>query len=64
MHVDRSLWGHPVNGLIYDEAVRVEQAEHLLVSYPCVYDAGRRRITSIDARGRQPYRQFQGWSVR
>jgi hypothetical protein len=48
-----------VDVLIYDDAVRVEQAEHLLVSYPCVYDTGRRRITSIDARGRQQYRQFQ-----
>jgi transposase len=59
MHVDRSLWGQPVDVLIDDDAVRVEQAEHLLVSYPCVYDTGRRRITSIDARGRQQYHQFQ-----
>jgi transposase len=59
VYVDQSLWGRPVDVLIYDDAVRVEQAEHLLVSYPCVYDTGRRRITSIDARGRQQYHQFQ-----
>jgi hypothetical protein len=45
--------------LIYDEAVRIEQAEHLLVSYPCIYDTVQRRITSIDAQGRQHYRRFQ-----
>jgi hypothetical protein len=27
-----------VEVLIYDEAMRVEQAEHLLVAYPWVYD--------------------------
>jgi len=48
----QGLWGQPVDVLIYDDAVRVEQAEHLLVSYLCVYDTGRRRITSIDAQGR------------
>jgi transposase len=59
VYVDQSLWGRPVDILIYDDAVRVEQAENLLVSYPCVYDTVRRRITSIDARGRQQYHQFQ-----
>jgi transposase InsO family protein len=59
LYVDQGLWGQPVDVLIYDDAVRVEQADRLLVSYPCVYDAGRRRITSIDARGRQPYHQLQ-----
>jgi hypothetical protein len=48
-----------VDVLIYDDAVRVEQADRLLVSYPCVYATGRRRITSIDARGRQHYHQLQ-----
>jgi hypothetical protein len=48
-----------VDVLIDDDAVRVEQADRLLVSYPCVDDTGQRRITSIDARGRQQYRQFQ-----
>jgi hypothetical protein len=52
-------WGQPVDVLIDDDAVRVEQADRLLVSYPCVDDTGQRRITSIDARGRQQYRQFQ-----
>ncbi len=59
LYVDRDLWGQAIEVLIYDEAVRIEQAEHLLVSYPCVYDTVQRRITSIDAQGRQPYRQFQ-----
>jgi hypothetical protein len=59
LYVDQGLWGQPVDVLIYDDAVRVEQANRLLVSYPCVYDTGQRRITSIDARGRQQYRQFQ-----
>jgi transposase len=59
MYVDQSLWGQPVDVLIYDDAVRVEQTGHLLVSYPCVYDTVRRRITSIDARGRQQYHRFQ-----
>jgi hypothetical protein len=52
-------WGQPVDVLIDDDAVRIEQADRLLVSSPCVYDTGPRRITSIDARGRQPYQQFQ-----
>jgi hypothetical protein len=45
--------------LIYDEVMRIEQAEHLLVSYPCVYDTRQRRITAVDGTGRQPYRQAQ-----
>jgi hypothetical protein len=59
LYVDRVLWGQTVEVLIYDETVRIEQAEHLLVSYPCVYDTVQRRITTIDAQGRQQYRQFQ-----
>jgi transposase len=57
LYIDRGLWGQTVEVLIYDEALRIEQAEHLLVSYPCVYDTVRRRITTIDGQGRQPYRQ-------
>jgi hypothetical protein len=56
---DRGLWGQTVEVLIYDEALRIEQAEHLLVSYPCVYDTVRRRIATIDGQGRQQYRQVQ-----
>ena len=41
LYVDQGLWGQPVDVLIYDEALRIEQAEHLLVSYPCVYDTRR-----------------------
>jgi hypothetical protein len=49
-----------VEVLIYDEALRIEQADHLLVSYPCVYDAVRRRIATINGQGRQLYHQVQG----
>jgi transposase len=59
LYIDRGLWGQTVEVLIYDEALRIEQAEHLLVSYPCVYDTVRRRITTIDGQGRQQYRQVQ-----
>jgi hypothetical protein len=45
--------------LLYDEAVRVEQDEHLLVSYPCVYDTRQRRITAVDGTGRQQYHRVQ-----
>jgi hypothetical protein len=50
--------------LNYDEAMRIEQADHLLVSYPCVYglrqqsEQGQRLIRfldyiSRDSRGRE-----------
>src|SRR5262249_2601910 len=41
--------GHTVEVLIDHHAVRIEQADHLLVSHPCVYDTGQRRITAVDA---------------
>jgi transposase len=59
IYVDRVLWGQTVAVLIYDEALRIEHAEHLLVSYPCVYDARRRRITAVAEQGRQQYRSCQ-----
>jgi transposase InsO family protein len=59
LYIDRGLWGQTVEVLIYDEALRIEQADHLLVSYPCVYDTVRRRIITIDGQGRQQYRQVQ-----
>ena len=31
------------------------QGEHVVVSYPCVYDPRQRRITAVAAPGRQPY---------
>jgi hypothetical protein len=31
LYVDRALWAHTVEVLIYDDALRVEQAEHLIV---------------------------------
>jgi transposase len=59
LYVDRVLWGQTVAVLIYDEALRIEHAEHLLVSYPCVYDTTQRRITAVAEHGRQPYHSFQ-----
>ncbi|MGH8070229.1 MAG: hypothetical protein ACRERE_34305 [Candidatus Entotheonellia bacterium] len=56
-YVDHGLSGQIVEVLMYDEAMRIEQAEHLLVSYPCVYDTRQRRITAVDGTGRQHYRQ-------
>jgi transposase InsO family protein len=59
LYVDHGLTGQTVEVLIYDEAMRIEQAEHLLVAYPCVYDPRQRRITAVDEMGRQHYRQVQ-----
>jgi hypothetical protein len=56
LSIDPGLWGQTVDVLMYDEAVRIEQAEHLLVSYPCVYDTRQRRLTAVDGTGRQQYR--------
>jgi hypothetical protein len=57
--VDHGLSGQTVKVFIYDEAMRIEQAEHLLVSYPCVYDTRQRRMTAVDETGRQEYRHVQ-----
>jgi hypothetical protein len=57
--VDQNLWGQTLEVLIYDEAMRIEQAEHLLVSYPCVYNTSVRRITMVNEQGRQQYGDFQ-----
>jgi hypothetical protein len=55
--VAHGLSGQTVEVLLYDEVLRIEQAEHLLVSYPCVYDTRQRRVTAVDGTGRQQYRQ-------
>jgi hypothetical protein len=57
LYVDQGLWGHPVEVLVYDELVRIEQAEQMVVAYPCVYDPRQRRLTEVDASGRQQYVQ-------
>jgi hypothetical protein len=54
--IDPGLWGQTVDVLLEDEAVRLEPADQLLVSYPGVYDPKHRRLTAGDATGRQPYR--------
>ena len=59
IYVDQNLWGQAVEVLIDDDGMRIEQAEHLLVSYPCVYDYRQRRITAVDAMGRHYYHQVQ-----
>jgi hypothetical protein len=56
LYIDPGLWGQTVEVLMYDDAVRIEQAEQLLVSYPCVYDTKQRRLTAVDGTGRQQYR--------
>jgi Homeodomain-like domain-containing protein len=57
-YVDRVLWGQTVAVLISDEALRIEHAEHLLVSSPCIDDTTRRRITAVAEHGRPPYHAF------
>jgi hypothetical protein len=59
LSVDGGLWGQTAQVLIDDEAVRIEPAERLLVSYPRVYDTVRRRIAPIGGQGRQQERQCQ-----
>jgi hypothetical protein len=59
IYVDQNLWGQTIEVLIYDDMMRIEQAEHLLVSYPCVYDPRQCRITAVDEMGRQHYRHVQ-----
>ncbi|HSG17461.1 MAG TPA: helix-turn-helix domain-containing protein [Anaerolineae bacterium] len=59
LYVDRGLSGQHVDALIYDDAVRIEQDDQLIVSYPCRYDPQQRRITSVDEHGRQQYRRFR-----
>jgi hypothetical protein len=56
---DQSLWGQTLDVLIDDDAMRIEQAERLFVSYPCVYDTRARRIMTVHEQGRQPYGDFQ-----
>jgi transposase InsO family protein len=59
LSVDPALWAQTVEVLLYDEVIRIEQAEQLIVVYPCLYDATQRRITAIEAQGRQQYCHFQ-----
>lgn len=57
LYVERGLGGQTVEVVLYGEMVRIEQAARQVVSYPCVYDTRQRRITEIEAAGRQPYSQ-------
>jgi hypothetical protein len=58
-HVARELWGPTVEGLIDDEMLRMERAEHGLVTYPGGYDTRRRGITVIDGTPRHHYHRGQ-----
>jgi hypothetical protein len=58
LDVDRALWAQTVEVLIDDDALPIEPAEQLLVLYPCLYDATQRRIITVDAQGRPPYRHL------
>jgi hypothetical protein len=58
LYVDQGLWGHTVEVWIYDDVVRIEQGEHVVVSYPCLYDPRQRRIREVQAHGRQQYCQI------
>ena len=55
LYVEQGLWGDRVEVWVYDDVVRMEQGEHVVVSYPCGYDPRQRRITDVAARGRQHY---------
>jgi transposase InsO family protein len=55
LYVEQGLWGHTVEVWIYDDVVRIEQGEHVVVSYPCRYDPRQRRIIDVQAHGRQQY---------
>jgi hypothetical protein len=57
LYVDHGLSGQTVDALIYDEAIRIEQAEYLLGSYPCIHDTRQRRTTAVNGTGRQQYCQ-------
>ena len=59
VYVDRELWGHTVEVLIYDDMFRIEQAEQVLVTYPCSYDTRQRRIMVIDDAQRHQYHRVQ-----
>jgi transposase InsO family protein len=59
VYVDRELWGHTVEVLIYDDMFQIERAEHVLVTYPCSYDTRQRRITMIDDAQRHQYHRVQ-----
>jgi hypothetical protein len=58
LYVERGLWGQTVEVVLHDDMVRIEQAAQQVVSYPCVYDTRRQRITEVDASGRQQYLQL------
>jgi transposase InsO family protein len=63
LYIDRDRWGQTVAVWIDDEVLRIEQADQLLVVYPCVYDTRQRRVTAVDADGRQQYHHVQAMQL-
>ena len=59
LYIDHGRWGQTVEVLVDDEVLRVEQADQLLVVYPCVYDTRQRRVAAVEAEGRQQYHDVQ-----
>jgi hypothetical protein len=59
VYVDRGLWGHTGEVLLDDDRLRIERAEHVLVTYPCRDDTQQRRITAIQSAQRHQSYQVQ-----
>ena len=55
LYIDQGLWGYTVEVCVYDDVVRIEQGEQVVVSYPCTSDPRQRRIIDVNAHGRQQY---------
>ena len=49
LYVEPGWWGQRVAVWVDDDRLRIEQAEPMVVSYPCVDDPRQRRITESDA---------------
>jgi hypothetical protein len=56
-YVERGWWGHTVEVVWYDDMVRIARAAPPVVSDPGVYETRQRRITAVEASGRQQYLQ-------
>ena len=63
LYVEPGWWGQRVAVWVYDDLLRIAQAEQMVVSSPCVYDPRQRRSTEIDALGRQQYVEVPGMQL-
>ena len=50
----QARWPQTVEGVIEDDAGRIEHAEPLIVVSLCLSDATQRRIITVEAHGQQP----------